>query len=517
MKIQILLLTALSVVTLSPLARADQAGESTIQVVAQNAGATPFISKLTLTVSDLSTLKRVGFAITPKPGSVTRPLSAVYSTRYLASRGYVDWSSGHVTVPVFGLYAAYKNTVNLTYLFHDGSSQSANTTVVTQPFEDACHYGSPTVHRPRTTAPLSYDYILVTASCSTYSPAVIDTDGALRWVGTAGVRTSVAAFYRNRIYLSSAGLLRLELDGEVQRIADLESLDIVGLHHSIDRGKHGLILDVNTEAWVESVNIEIDGDGNVLKRWSLGDIIRQAMIKGGDDPSEFVRNANGQYNFFAYEDWFHNNSVTYRRSDNSLIISSRENFVICIDYDTGAIKWILGDETKHWYQYPSLRKYALTRMPGTRAPLGQHTVSITKDDHLLLFDNGQQSHNHVPRGYNRSYSAPRKYELDLAARTAREVWSFANNRSIRSPFRSSVYEDAAFNYLVHYSNAPQLPRIIGLTAAGAKAFDYSYPGKAFRSVPVHWERLMFINPVNAPPAGEAVADEEAESDEWPGD
>jgi Arylsulfotransferase (ASST). len=29
-----------------------------------------------------------------------------------------------------------------------------------------------------------------------------------------------------------------------------------------------------------------------------------------------------------------------------VIVSSRENFVIAIDYETGAIKWILGDPTK---------------------------------------------------------------------------------------------------------------------------------------------------------------------------
>jgi hypothetical protein len=35
--------------------------------------------------------------------------------------------------------------------------------------------------------------------------------------------------------------------------------------------------------------------------------------------------------------------------------SSRENFVIAIDYDSGNIKWILGDPTKHWYEFQSLR------------------------------------------------------------------------------------------------------------------------------------------------------------------
>ena len=73
-------------------------------------------------------------------------------------------------------------------------------------------------------------------------------------------------------------------------------------------------------------------------------IIADAMRARGDDPSAFVRRG---------QDWFHNNSATYRASDNSLIVSSRENFVIALDYASGAIKWILGDKTKAWFQYPS--------------------------------------------------------------------------------------------------------------------------------------------------------------------
>ena len=127
----------------------------------------------------------------------------------------------------------------------------------------------------------------------------------------------------------------------------------------------------------------MDADGNVLKTWDLAAIISNAMIAGGDDPNQFVAPAPN--------DWFHQNAAAYRKSDNSLAISSRENFVIGIDYDTGAIKWILGDPTKQWFQFPSLRKFALLTGPDTLPPIGQHALSFTDDDRLLLFDDGQNS------------------------------------------------------------------------------------------------------------------------------
>ena len=67
----------------SHLAGATQADDTTIRITGDAAGATPFISKLTLDVSNTSVLKSIQFTIDPKPGSVTRPLSGTYSNDYL--------------------------------------------------------------------------------------------------------------------------------------------------------------------------------------------------------------------------------------------------------------------------------------------------------------------------------------------------------------------------------------------------------------------------------------------------
>ena len=139
------------------------------------------------------------------------------------------------------------------------------------------------------------------------------------------------------------------------------------------------------------------------------------MVAGGDDPSQFV--------FPTPTDWFHNNGAAYNRADDSLIVSSRENFLICLDYNTSAIKWILGDPTKKWHQFPSLRKFALTLAPGSLPPIGQHAPSITFDQNLMVFDNGAPSFFRVPPGDYRNYASPRKYTLDLVNKVATEVWN----------------------------------------------------------------------------------------------
>ena len=348
-----------------------------------------------------------------------------------------------IILPVYGLYAGYRNTVRLTYRFKDGSSKQAVTSsVTTAAFDDqGCGYNTPTKLQPRTNSTqLSYDYFFDRSACGDYSPVILDSDGALRWVSpipTLNALFAASTFFDNAVYKSQGSqLVRVELDGTVLVVADYSNIGAVHFHHNIDPGKTGLLLEPDTTTYFESTILEVDStDGHVLKRFNMADIISAAMIAGGDDPSQFV--------FPTPTDWFHNNGAIYNRADDSLVVSSRENFVICLDYNTTAIKWILGDPTKKWFQFPSLRKFAMGVAPGSTAPIGQHAPSITFDQGLLLFDNGQMSQFQNPPGAQRDYASPRKYTLDLAANVATEVWNYPANQNIHCPFCSSVYEDAA--------------------------------------------------------------------------
>jgi hypothetical protein len=210
----------------------------------------------------------------------------------------------------------------------------------------------------------------------------------------------------------------------------------------------------------------------------------------------------------APTDWFHNNAVTYNRADDSLIVSSRENFVICLDYETGAIRWILGDETKKWFEFPSLAQFALTVPSDSLPPIGQHALSITFDQDLLLYDDGFFSNFQMPPGENRTYSSPRKYQLDLTdpsaggdPGTATEVWNYEQDQSILSPICSSVYEDAPLNYLIDHAfvggfgSTMPYGQLLGLDAAGNTIFYYQYAAtfcdQVYNSLPIHLENTKF--------------------------
>ena len=474
-------------------ATATQADDTVITISSKVPGATPFLSQVTLSVSDTSVLKSIQFTIVSKPGSDCRPLSGTYSRSYLAERGNIG--NGLIFLPVYGLYANYTNTVTLTYTFNDGSEKEDTTTITTESFDDPCGYESPIVLQARIPGnSLSYDYILLKGACSNFSPAVMDTDGALRWVGTAGFNNFNVSFFQNSFFIGHGPeVYRNDLDGTVSFLGNYSGEGVVDFHHNVDPGKTGLLYEADTKDYLETIFMEIDIDGTLIKTWNPAEIVSAAMIAGGDDPAEFVATAPN--------DWFHNNSIAYNRADDSLIVSSRENFVIAFDYNTGAIKWILGDPTKAWYQLPSLKKYALTVGTDSLPPIGQHSVSLAYDQSLLLFDNGRNSFFEDPPGISRTYSSPRKYVLDLKKMTASEVWNYPMNESINSPFCSSIYEDLPLNYLVDYAyilGAPGQPlhaRVIGLDATETRIFDYEYVTdgckEIFNAIPLHLEKTAF--------------------------
>jgi hypothetical protein len=485
-----------------PFAGSNQADDTTIRILGYTPGVTPFVGKLNLIASNTTVLKEIQFTITPKPGSFARPLSGTYANYYLVDRGFENPQTGAINLPVYGLYAGRANALTLTYRFMDGSSKQANFTAMTATFNDeGCGYNNPTRLFPRANSTaLSYDYFFDRSACGDFSPVILDTDGNLRWVSTIPTQSALFAsstFFDNAIFVTQGPrLYRIELDdGSSSLLADYSGMDVVNLHHNIDPGKTGLLIEPDTHAWFESVILEVDeADGHVLKTFTMADIISAAMIAGGDDPTQFV--------YHSPVDWFHNNGTVYNRADDSLIVSSRENFLICLDYETQAIKWILGDPTKKWYQFPSLRKFALTVAPGSVPPIGQHAPSITFDQGLLLFDNGQKSLVQMPPGDQREFASPRKYRLDLTAKTATEVWNFPMSQNVHCPFCSSIYEDAPYNYLIDYAfvngglpGVPTFAQFQGLDAAGETLFRYQLPTRgcntAYNSIPIHLESTKF--------------------------
>jgi arylsulfate sulfotransferase len=454
-----------------------QAEQSGIEFVSSQAGSSPFINLVLLTGAGISELAGVEFSIAPKPGSVSAPVDVWYSIGALTSRGYIASDGMSVTVPVFGLYANYANQVLIQLQFLDGSTRSISTPISTAAYTDPTNiYANPTILTARAPAStLGFDFFMIKSVLG--SPVIIDTDGEIRWVVPGFSNATSSAFQDYEFVIGDAAqptVHRLQLDGTLAQ-SPLQSPNYTEFHHNIDPGKLGLLAEVNqTINGVESIQatiVEINDQGSVLYQWDLAAIISAYMTSEGDNASAFVRPG---------VDWFHSNATTYDPSDDSVIVSSRENFVIKIDYRSGNIRWILGDPTKYWYTFPSLRAKALTLAAGGLYPVGQHGISITSNGLLMLFNDGLGSVNQPagqPAGITRTYSAVSAYSIDTASMTATEVWRFDHDKTIFSEICSSAYESPGQSILVDYAVADNVThaRLIGLGPTHNVVFDFQYP------------------------------------------
>jgi hypothetical protein len=473
------------------------AAGAAVSVAGQAPGPTPFISKLTLSLKHYEGLVAAAYTIAPKPGTYSKPVSVTYARAWLDRHGAYDSIAQQLSITVFGLYANTTNTVVLSLRYSDGSSWTEPVTIQSAAYAGpASVYAAPTVLTPRAAGSSpGVDFMLVKNELAT--PVVLDTDGNLRWVGAGVVPSTAAVLAGDSFYVGSETtptLTRIALDGTVSSL-QLAAAGVTNFHHDLVAGKTGLLAELdasdNGVPRTGSLLAEITPQGTVLKSWDLVAIFRSTMLARGDDPSNFVRDG---------KDWFHMNSAIYDPADDTLLVSSRENFVVKLDYETGAIKWLFGDPGKHWYaDYPSLRALALTLTAGM-APIGQHSLSITPNGNLLLFNNGFASINQPPGtapGASRTSSAPSEYAIDPVARTAQQVWTYAPDPPIYSDICSSVQQTAPGTHLVAYAaaNNRATAKIRAIDAAGKVVFDLEYPTylckTLFIAEPIRFEGLSF--------------------------
>ena len=375
-------------------------------------------------------------------------------------------------------------------------------TVATAPYVDPNGiYDRPTILKARAAgSALDFDFFFMKSGLG--SPVVMHSDGQVRWT-MPGLTSSVATVLTDNGFLTGdttrGQMRRLELDGTMTTFP-LNAAGVTDFHHNIDAGKQGVLVELDVQRpdgvpIVESTLAEVDpATGTVYKRWDVGDTLSRYMTGQGDDPTNFVRPG---------VDWFHMNSAIYDPRDDTLMISSRENFVMKIDYASGDLIWILGDPTKYWHDFASLAAKALTLATGDLYPIGQHSLSITHDGLLLLFNDGDPSFNQptgAPPGQTRPFSTVSAYSIDAPHGTAHEAWRFDYGQTIDSGICSSAYQASiGDSILASYAvaDAGTHARLVGLGANRSVVFDFQFTtsgcNTSWNAAPIPFEAMQFLH------------------------
>jgi arylsulfate sulfotransferase len=468
-----------------------------ITITGTTAGVTPFIASVQLSGKSVADVKTVNFTIAAKPNTVSKPVSVTWNASVLTTRGYQ--TDNVINLPVFGLYGNFQNDVSFLIVFNDNSIEQLQTQISTTAYHDASGvYQNPTIlkHRELGSA-LGYDFFILKSAYE--PPVIVDTDGELRWAipGNAGT-SSYYADGQFTLGVTNASIIQvIQMDGTTTTLdTPLPQPLMSSFTHNIDPSAAGYLAEFNgiDDMGVSSDDIVTDlspvAGTAPLQTYDMADIIASYMSAHGDDPGIFVRPGF---------DWFHVNAATYDPSDQTVIISSREDFLIKLNYATHDIVWILGDPTKFWYQIPSLRAKAITLVGGGDYPIGQHATSITSEGYLMVMNDGYGSLNQppgAPNGLTRTFSEVSAYSIDETTMTATNVWNFDYGQSIFSPICGSSYQ-ANGSYLVDFATASNYlkARLVGLDTDRNVVFDFQYNsptycGTSWNSIPIPMEALQ---------------------------
>ena len=341
-------------------------------------------------------------------------------------------------IPVYGLYAGRKNEV----IIKAGNKENTLNIETDKLPDDFIMPIKVTKDEDK----LTNDLYFFSPSSKGYMCAY-DTNGDVRWYLDETAIWEVNRLKNGHLLVSterlvntpyySTGLYEMDMLGKIYREYSLPG----GYHHDYFEMDSGNILVAsddfdNEDGTVEDYVVELDRNtGNVVKRFDLKDILNME-----DGKSE---------NWTNY-DWFHNNSVWYDKKTNSITLSGRhQDIVINIDYDSGKLNWILGDNTNFSEEY---QKYFF-KLKNGEWQWSQHAAMITPEGYVFLFDNGNNKSKNKDEYVKAedSYSRGVMYKIDTENMTAEEVFEYGKERGSEfySPYISDVDYLDKNHYIVH--------------------------------------------------------------------
>ena len=373
-----------------------------------------------------------------------------------------DVFSDSLQLPVLGLYPARSNKIEVTLMHEQGTvvdTVEVSTTPVPEIFPrisiDALDRANmePGMH--------GCDIHFANYGKFRSIPMIFDDRGTIRWyLDLSSYGRMLAPFQRlsdgNLLMVSRHRIHEFDMMGKI--VSETEIDNNYGMHHDVieipgDRllicvGKRDAVIRLENELLISDSDFIILYDrknSKVLKEW---------------DMAKHLDVSRNDLNFFRPGDWLHMNGLAYDESDNSIIVSGKNQGLIKISWEDELI-WIMsphknwgrsgrlgeGRETRPYLltaldengkPYPSSVQLGVQSEAGFDFPWGPHAPELLPNGNLMLFDNGTYRN----FGDKNRYSRAVEYKVNEENKTMQEVWQYGKERG--EDFYSSIVSDVDF-------------------------------------------------------------------------
>lgn len=419
--------------------------------------------RLTWELSRNAPLGALATIKTARPSTVRLTIEGMDGEDLSAS---FEQESRHHEIPVLGLYPDHANRVTFTIVETGGNVHERTVEIRTEPLPD--HYPQLVVERlvPELIAPgMLFMQLAHYDENGDFSslPSAIDGFGRVRWFFKGEVGHIMKQLPNgNLLVMGSANggtpdrlLNEMDMLGNIVATrADVET----GIHHDmafLDDGNY-LLLSSAYGSFEDGV-VEVDPQtATVVRGWDFRTIL---------DPSRPMQPRN-----LEARDWLHLNGIAYDASDDSFIVSGRDQSALAkVRRTDGSLVWILGNHDR-WSE--RFRPYLLAPVGDhTQWQWGQHAPMVHPGDptRILVYDNGNARSYDDPVDPADNYSRAVEFEVDARRMEVRQVWEYGreNGAETFTPFIGDA------NYL---SNGNRLVCFGGITrtldGAPTELFDF---------------------------------------------
>ncbi len=325
------------------------------------------------------------------------------------------------TINVYGLYPSFTNTVIVTITSQTGYITQKTMYVTTDSVPIELPQPSEIIVNSRSNNALTKFILCFPYKMTgTFVPigrggfiTIIDTFGKIRWYLTLPFENNnimIPLKNGNWLVPYKTNFKEIDLMGNIFKTTNLQFT----YHHDVLQLPNNNLMYLGNS----SLNNTIE-DKIYTMDYLTGSIIDSLNLYTILDPTR-PQLPQGPSN-----DWFHANSLTYNSTDNSILVSGRQqSAVVKIDLSTKQLKWILSDPT---YWSPVLSPYLLTPTGlGFEQQWGQHSVVLKPNDSntLILFDDGNDRSYTNPVLPINNYSRLVEYTINEASKTVSQNYQF---------------------------------------------------------------------------------------------
>lgn len=414
-------------------------------------------------------------------------------------------------VPIVGLYANTTNTVRLTVTLKSGEVIKKTIQLKTGALPKYVKSATVTVSKSDKTKMSIGNNKLTIIDRTTKEPFAIDADGNVRWYSTNYSQHTIEQWTGGHIMMLTKkkqssdvynDLIETDYLGRVYReytfSGSTSSTDggteTTVIHHDlIELPNHNLLATVSDGSkYKEDTMVEISHKtGKIVTVIDLKKLLPKSMW------SAFKAGADGKI------DWFHQNSIEYDKTDNSILISGRnQDMIMKIDYATKKIKWIYSGKKKaSWPK--AYRKLILTPTSSTTITGGQHGLTLLADltrnassENIMLYDNNTAVTN-GDKSTSGKYSQAVKYHIDTTKMTITQTWAYGKSLG-KTNFTNIIgyaEEESNGNVLIDFGMKKngQESNVIEVDKNGNQVFNATIKNASAKAYAYRAYRVAFYN------------------------